>query len=276
MKKIFGVIGDPVLQSLSPQMHNAAHQALGIAADYQHFHVLKNDLERFFDRLHSGEISGVNVTSPHKKAVVKLCDELTPEAEAIGAVNTIFSQNGKLIGDNTDGRGYRKALLHEFELNIGELNVVVIGAGGASQAICHSLCAYGVPAITVANRTRERAANMVARLQTNFVSAYLQTATLAQLPLICDEADLIINTTTLGMQKSTWDDLNFISIIPAHAIVSDIVCDLNGTELLNTAIARGLKTIDGYGMLVEQAALSFELFTGTKAPTHVMRKALKS
>lgn len=273
--KIFGVIGDPVAHSLSPAMHGAALKALGIKAKYDTFHVKAKDLAAFFEKIRSGEIAGMNVTIPHKEATMSFCDKLSREACAIGAVNVAVLKDGKIFGDNTDGRGYLKSLLEAFSLNLSQMTVLVFGAGGASLAICHALCSVGVSGLTIVNRDIERAQNLIARLQTYFPNQHLQTVSFANASLIAEDADLVINATSLGMNNTTWPNLDFVADLPAHAIVSDIVYYPRETELLRVAGARGLKTHDGLGMLLYQGAIAFELFTGRKAPTDIMRDALE-
>ena len=273
--KIFGVIGDPVAHSLSPAMQNAGFKELGLKAKYEAFYVKAEGLKDFFEKIRSGEIAGVNVTIPHKEAALNLCDELSTEAAAIGAVNTVILKDEKIFGDNTDGRGYLKSLLEEFALNLSQMTVLVFGAGGASLAICYALCGAGIAGLTISNRDVERARNLAARLQTYFPNQHLQAVSFASAGLVAEDADLVINATSLGMNGLPWQTLDFVADLPGHAVVSDIVYRPRETELLRAASTRGIKTHDGLGMLLHQGAIAFECFTGHKAPIKVMCDALE-
>lgn len=273
-EKIFGVVGDPVAHSLSPGMHNAAFAELKLEAEYRRFPVTAEGLPDFFRRLRDGEISGVNVTVPHKQAVIPFLDELSEEARVIGAVNTVVAENGKLTGHNTDGAGYLKSLFSEFTLNMGEVYVVLIGAGGAALAVAHALAGTGVASLEIVNRDKGRAGNLVARLQVEHPNAHFPTGSFADLGRICEDADLVVNATSLGMEGKDWPDLSFVAELPGHAIVSDVVYVPKETGLLKAASNRGLKVHYGCGMLLHQAARAFELFTGKKAPVDVMEKTL--
>lgn len=256
-------------------MQNAGLKALGRNAKYEAFAVTAGGLAAFFEKIRNGDVAGVNVTVPHKEAALKLCDDVSAEASAIGAVNTVTFRNGKIYGDNTDGRGYLKSLLEAFTLNLPQMTVLIFGAGGAGLAVCHALCGAGVAGLTIANRDVERARNLVARLQTHFPNQHLQTVSFTNAGLIASDADLVINATSLGLNGAPWPNLDFVGELPGHAIVSDIVYRPRETELLRAAAARGLKMHDGVGMLLHQGVLALEIFTGRKAPVDVMRDALE-
>jgi shikimate dehydrogenase len=275
-ERIFGVIGDPVGHSLSPALHNAAFAALKIDAEYRRFPVSSAELPTFLTRLHSGEINGVNVTVPHKRAVIPLLDEISDEARVIGAVNTIVNDRGKLVGHNTDGMGYLESLNSEFAPNMGETYAVLIGAGGAAMAVAHALVGAGIASLEIVNRDRARAENLAARLQITHPAAHVPTAAFSDLARVCEDANLLVNATSLGLEGNDWPDLGFVKALADETIVSDIVYVPRQTPLLKAALARGLKVHYGAGMLIYQAVRAFEIFTGEKAPAAEMRDALEN
>lgn len=273
-----GVIGDPVDQSPSPAMFNPALQELGIAGDYKHYHVKPADLESFFRRMRAGEIHGVNVTIPHKQAVIPFLDELTPEAKAIGAVNTIYFENEKLMGHNTDGAGYVQSLKNHLEEPLEELGVVVVGAGGASRAICYNLLKEDVGELLLVNRDAQKGLALVEHLRTLFPAQSFSLSQQNWEPFLQNGwalADVLINTTSLGLKnENPWPTLDFVAKLPKHCTVSDIVANPRETQLLNDAKSSGLRTIEGWEMLLNQALLAFEKFTQKKAPAPIMEQAL--
>lgn len=264
-----GVLGYPVRHSLSPAMHNAAFRALGLNWVYLAFEVAPNALSQAIVGVRGLGIRGLNLTIPHKEAVLPLIDGLTDAAQRIGAVNTLFWEAGRLIGDNTDAGGFLRAL-HEAGVEPSGQHVLVYGAGGAARAVIYALQQAGA-SITVANRTPERAGALAAAF-----GAQAVPMTLEALRPLFPRVDGMVNCTTLGMTPNTgttppveWDAL------PPTVWVCDLVYRPLQTRLLQEAHARGLKTVDGLGMLIHQGALALERWTGRDAPVPVMRAAIE-
>ncbi len=272
-----GLIGYPLDHTLSPKIHTAALQACGLDGDYSLFPVAPGDkqgLKELLDRVRSKQIHGLNVTIPHKQNVIEFMDELTPTAQAIGAVNTIHMNGDKLVGDNTDAPGFLvdlKKLQAEFPSPIlGEgvrvrgKSAIVLGAGGSSCAVVHALLNDGWN-VTIAARRIEQAQQLTA----SFPDYHLPFANLPDLRLLIFE--LLVNTTPLGMSP------NFeTSPLPENAelsqgtIVYDLVYNPRETKLVRDARSQGLKATTGLGMLIEQAALAFEIWTGHNPPRDIL------
>ncbi len=262
-----GLIGYPLGHSLSPKIHNAALTACGLQGKYSLFPIAPDDMQGLKDiliRVRNGEIHGLNVTIPHKQNVIPLLDELTPTAQAIGAVNTISMRDGKLVGDNTDAPGFLKDL---GGLNIPQISkALVLGAGGSARAVVYALVHAGWD-VTLSARRPEQAQT----LASNYHLPICQFP-FSDLPTF----NLLINTTPLGMtpnvDTSPWPDhLPF----PKDAAVYDLVYNPRETKLVRDARAAGLPARTGLGMLIEQAALAFEIWTGRKPPREVLFKAVQ-
>ncbi len=260
-----GLIGYPLAHSLSPKIHKAALHDCGLSGDYALFPTPPNDLQGLKDLLEqvrSGQIAGLNVTIPHKQTVISLLDELTPTAQAIGAVNTIYLQNDKLTGDNTDAGGFLADLDKFLAGHITSKKALVLGAGGSARAVAYALVNAGWQ-VALAARRPEQAQALIAQFPDHDTQlspiAYQADAFQPLLPNL----DLIVNTTPLGMSpqidNSPWPaGLPF----PQRAAVYDLVYNPPDTKFVLDARAAGLRAITGLGMLVEQAARAFELWTG--------------
>lgn len=271
-----GVIGDPVSQSPSPDMFNAALQELGILGIYHHYHVTTSELEEFVLKLRHHEIDGINITIPHKQAIIPFLDTLTHEAQKIGAVNTVYRSNGQLIGHNTDGDGFWMSLQKHLSSNLSHEHVWLLGAGGASMAIGYTLLNKGLNHLTVCNRSLENSKELVTKWQTQFPKAAIQTHDWNDFLLKGDtQATLLINTTSLGLKsQNPWPKLNFLQHLPKTQTVCDIVANPIATELLQNAENLGFKTVAGWEMLLNQAVLAFHKFTNQNAPQACMQTAL--
>jgi shikimate dehydrogenase len=239
----------------------------------------ENELKELLETVRSGEIHGLNVTIPHKQTVIPYVDELTPTAQAVGAVNTIYFRDGKLVGDNTDAPGFL-ADLKQFLVNIPysefRKNALVLGAGGSARAVVYALLQDGWQ-ITLAARRPEQAESLADNLSQNSISNIQYPISIIQFPISNLESpfSLIVNTTPLGMtpnvNNSPWPtDFPF----PENAAVYDLVYNPRETLLVRNARAAGLPATTGVGMLIEQAALAFEIWTGREAPRDVMRDAV--
>ena len=268
--RLCGVIGDPIEHTMSPAIHNAAFTQMGLDYVYVSFQVKEEELDKAIDGMRALNIRGLNVTIPHKVAVIPLLDELDPLAEKIGAVNTISNNNGVLKGYNTDASGFLQALL-ERGIKPEEKKVVMLGAGGASRAVSFSLVERGVH-LVILNRRLERAEELAGRLSTTFnkeVKALeLVAGNLAQ---VLGEADILVNATSVGMSPDINKTPVPSSLLKPGMVVVDIVYNPIRTRLLREAEAIGAKTVNGVDMFVWQGALAFETWTGAKAPVELMR-----
>lgn len=282
--KLIGIFGDPVAHTLSPVIHNAAFESLGLDFVYVPFHVRPRELEAAVGALRALGMPGVNLTIPHKEKVIGYLDGVDEDASAVGAVNTVVNRGGKLTGYNTDGEGFLRSLTEETGFNPEGKKIIILGAGGASRGILASIVKRKPERVIVANRTLERAELLVKEFKEKFKGIKADAVELDEATLGpgLKEADLLVNTTSIGMEvggqvggKGGGDSpLSFaIENLPDKAVVSDIVYRPIVTGLIKGAEERGLKTLRGLGMLVGQGALSFELWTGEKAPVHVMRQA---
>ncbi len=272
--KIFLLIGDPVEQSLSPAMQNAAFKVLGLNCIYAAIDVPQRFLADAIAGVRAMKISGLNVTIPHKIAVAGLLDELDESASLAGAVNTIKNQRGKLIGFNTDGEGALRA----FKNKIGSVkgkDAVLLGAGGAGRAIAFSLARAGAR-LTIANRTISRAKVLASMIEQKLgVGVAAIPLNRERLKKVLKDADVLINSTSVGMHPATDQTLVTSDMMHRGLVVNDIVYKPLETRLLREARRAGAKTIDGLGMLVHQGALSFEIWTGRRAPIKVMDAAAR-
>lgn len=251
-------------------MHNAALQTCGINGVYVPFEVQPEALEGAVAGVRALGIQGVNVTVPHKEAVVPFLDALTPEAQRLGAVNTLYWDNGRLCGDTTDGRGYIAALQSEGFVPAPGSTVVVLGAGGSARSVVSALADIHCT-VVVANRTVSKAEALIS-LGASAIGSYESSIVMDALA----GAALVVNTTTLGMAPNVgvMPALDVARLQPS-CVVSDLIYRPSRTELLLQADARGLRTQNGLEMLVQQGALSFERWLGVSPPVQVMRQAVQ-
>ncbi len=273
--RIVGVIGDPVEHSRSPQMHNAAFAKAGLDYVYVPFHVRPKDLAAAIAGFKAINVVGINVTLPHKQAVISHLTSISREAELIGAVNTLTFTDEGIHGDNTDAPGVLRALEENETMSVpvGE-NVVVLGAGGAARAVVVALALAGVASITIANRTVERAVALAEEMgQKTGISMQGLGLSDAQLPVAVRESMLLINTATVSMD-ATHPLLISADWLQPNTIVYDIVYTPPVTPLMRAAAARGCETLGGMGMLVHQGAIAFEKWTGIAPCTETMHQAL--
>jgi len=272
--KLFALIGDPVEQSLSPAMHNAAFRALGLNCAYVALRVPERSLADAIGGVRALGIAGFNVTIPHKIDIVGLLDGLDESASLVGAVNTVKNDRGKLIGFNTDGEGALRAL----EGKIGSVNgkdAVLLGAGGAARAIAFSLARAGAR-LTIANRTVPKARALASTIEQKLgINVEVIPIDRAELTEALKNADALINATSIGMYPRGDQTLVSASMMHRGLIVNDIVYKPLRTRLLQEAKRVGGRTIDGLGMLVHQGALAFEIWTGKRAPIKVMETAAR-
>ena len=273
--KIVGVIGDPVEHSRSPQMHNAAFEELGLNYVYVPFHIPPDALPAAIEGFKAINVVGLNVTIPHKQAVIPFLDEVSRDVELIGAVNTLTFQKGRIKGDNTDGLGFLEGMRETgFELTQGE-SALVIGAGGSARAVIVALTSIGLETIFVANRTTSKAIKLAEDLSdtigTSIHGIGLDDAQLAD---IVDRVALVVNTASVGMDISRPPLIHTEWLRPQTAVY-DIVYTPPETRLLLEAAERGCHTIQGLGMLVHQGAIAFEKWTKTAPPVKTMKQVLQ-
>ena len=270
-----GLIGYPLGHSLSPKIHAAALKACGLQGTYSLFPISPEDkpaLQALLTRIRSGEIHGLNVTIPHKQSVIELMNELTPTAKAIGAVNTIYFRESKLIGDNTDAPGFLsdlKRVMSENQSSIANRkSAIVLGAGGSARAVVYALLHDGWN-VTLAARRIEQAQQLAKSFP-----GYNLSLTIFDLRSL--DFDLIVNTTPLGMTPNIeTSPLPKNMIFSKHTFIYDLVYNPRETKLVKDVRAQGLSAATGLGMLIEQAALAFEKWTGANVDRTAMRKAVE-
>lgn len=267
-----GVLGWPIEHSRSPAIHTAALEASGIDAVYLPLPVPPASLASAVDGLRALGALGANVTLPHKERVMEHLDAVEPSARAIGAVNTIVRDGDRLVGANTDGAGLARSL-HEAGVTLAGARVLVVGAGGAARASVAGLLEAGAGRVAVAARRVERAAEIASSIE-GAVSA-LDLGDPEAMRDAAAQTDLLVQATsaTLGERDPAFAASLPLAALPASAAVVDLVYSPRATSVLRAAAARGLRTVDGLGMLVWQAALAFERWHGVTAPVEVMRRA---
>lgn len=264
--RVAAVIGCPVRHSLSPVVHNAAYRVLGLDWVYVAFEVPPGSGRRAIEAMRALGIDGLNVTMPHKSDVAGAVDRLTPAALALGAVNTVTRgpRRDELIGDNTDGAGFIDTLRIDEGFEPAGRRCVVVGAGGAGRAVVRALADAGAVAITVVNRTPDRA-----------VAAAALAGAVGRVgrPADAAEADLVVNATPLGMRGGDAElPVDPVALGPGQLVV-DLVYHPVVTPLVDAARARGAAATNGLGMLIHQAARAIRLWTGEDPPLEVMSAA---
>ena len=271
--KICGLIGDPVEHTMSPVMHNAAFDKLGLDYAYLPFRVSPEELPQAVSGLRALNAIGFNVTIPHKVAVIPLLDELDSLAEKIGAVNTVVNDNGVLKGYNTDASGFLQVLL-ERGVEPAEKNIVLLGAGGAARAIAYILAERNTH-LTILNRREELdwaeaiAANIRKDLGKDVEVFELLPDHLAA---ALEPAHILVNATSVGMSPAIDVSPVPTQLMKSGLVVVDIVYNPARTKLLQDAAAAGAVTVEGLDMLVWQGALAFEKWTGEKPPFDLMKE----
>jgi len=267
LKKAY-ILGHPLGHSLSPIMHNAAFKHLGIDAKYCKKDILATDLPKTIDLLRQKDVFGANVTIPYKLAVMPFMDSLSEAATAIGAVNTIVNNSGKLLGHNTDASGYLRALQENAGFEAEGKLVVMLGAGGAARAVAYSLLKTGVEVLYIHNRTFEKAKSLAKEFK---FLGNIKAINKTELKEKIRACDLLINTTSVGMKHNAKDPkIAAVEVLPNSGFVSDIVYRPAKTKLLADAEKLGLATQNGLAMLVYQGAQAFEMWLKQEAPVEVM------
>jgi shikimate dehydrogenase len=278
------VIGDPIAQSRSPLFQNAGLRAAGIAAAYGRLHVPRERLAETLELLPKCRFLGANVTFPHKTEALRLAASADPLAAAIGAANTLLVEGGTIRAFNTDAPGFARAIRATFQVDLRDLRVVVLGAGGgAGRAIAHQCAADRCERLVLVNRTHEKARALADELAPRMAGPRLlgANARLKAIPweegLIKEElaqADLAVNATNIGMHPGDPSVLPEALILP-HLMVYDAVYAPARTPLLRAAEAAGARAANGFAMLLHQGALAFEIWFGREAPLQAMETALR-
>ena len=276
--KTYGLLGETIGYSLSHYMHNAAFDKLGLKAEYKTFDIPESGLGDFFSRVKAGTISGCNVTIPYKERALDFVDGRSPAVCAIGALNTIVREDGKIVGHNTDYHGFVKSLRGRAAGDLGfepeEKSAFVFGAGGAAKAVVYSLLILGAKKIAIADvdikKAEALAASAAEKQKGNTLITVAQDE--AQYDEFISRSDLLVNATPSGTGEGDAPLFDY-KFIDKTLAVFDLVYAKN-TPLVTEAKSRGTRVINGLNMLLYQAARSFELWTGKEAPLDTMRKAL--
>lgn len=273
--ELVGAFGCPIDENPTGVMEEAAFAAKGLDYRYLTIKVNQSDLPQAMAAVRALNMRGINLTIPHKVECLKYLDEMSPAAEIIGAVNVVVNNGGKLWGDNTDGKGLLDSLENEG-IEVSGKNIMVLGAGGASRAICVEAALAGAKHITIANRDREKGETLTSLINS-------RTKTKADFVLwnhpidIPQNTDILVNATSIGLFPNVNEkpEINY-SGITEKMTVTDVVFNDPNTLFLKEAKKQGAKAIDGLGMLVNQGAVNFYLWTGVEAPKELMIKTLKN
>ncbi|MNO38561.1 Shikimate dehydrogenase [compost metagenome] len=268
---LLGVMGDPIAHSKSPVMHTAALKALGITGAYVPLHIVPGQLGEAIQAVRTLGFRGVNVTIPHKVAVMEYMDRLDDSALAVGAVNTVVNDDGVLTGYNTDGIGYVRSLKAEAAPDLTGSRILVIGAGGAARGIIAALLLEHPSAVMIANRTVEKSEQLAEAFQ---AKGTVSGIGMHEIGSHIAEMDIVINTTSVGM----YPHMDAAPIEPAllreGIIVSDLIYNPLQTRLLTESLERGCRIHGGLGMFVYQGAYALEYWTGRSAPVDIMRQTI--
>ena len=271
--ELVGVFGDPVEGNPTGVLEEAGFAALGLNYRYLTMKVTPEDFDAAMKSLKALNMKGINLTMPHKITVLPYLDEISQAARIIGAVNTIVIRNGKLIGDNTDGKGFVQALEREHTKPEGK-SITILGAGGAAKAIAIECALAGASSVTIINRDEKKGLNLVHSIleHTPAKAAFLPWTAHQPIP---EGTDILINATPIGLHPhgDQKPDVDY-DTIKSSMVVSDVVFNPPVTPFLKEAASRGAKTISGLGMLVCQGALNFTIWTGQESPYDVMYQAL--
>ena len=278
-----GVFGDPVKHSLSPRMQNAALRHCKIDMQYARFQISPDELREAIDLIRKLEFVGVNLTIPHKIAVLRLIDVADENVRRIGAVNVIKVESGKLHGFNTDGRGFARAIREVFSVDLRDLRVMILGAGGAARAIALQCAKENSERLVIANRSFEKTQKLADELRDFFAGPKVLGPVPRLQPVPLEEAairfqianvDLIVNATPVGLNRG--DPLPIAArLLAPHLMVYDTIYSAERTPFVSAAIEAGARATNGLSMLLHQGALAFEIWSQREAPIEVMRKALR-
>jgi shikimate dehydrogenase len=277
-----GVFGDPVEHSLSPQMQNAALRHCKIDMQYARFHISPGELPEAFDCVRKLGFIGLNLTIPHKIAALEVLDSADDNANRIGAANVVKIDDGKLRGFNTDGRGFSRAVREGFSIDLRDLRVMILGAGGVARAIALQCAKENCERLVIANGTMEKGQQLADSLR-DFFSGPKVLGPVSRLQAIPWEenafrfqianVDLLVNATPVGLNRGDASPIPARLLAP-HVMVYDTIYSDKRTPLLTAAIEAGARGANGLSMLLHQGALAFEIWFQREAPLEVMRAAI--
>ena len=275
MTQLVGIFGYPLGHSISPAFQQAAFDHYSLPVRYLAWPTPSDRLEEETARLRGERYLGANVTVPHKERVRDYLDDIDPWARSIGAVNTIVREGDNLVGYNTDAYGFIRSLRERGEFDPPTKRVLLLGAGGAARAAAFGLANEWVASLTIANRTFQRAELLADDVRSSLHHVVAIPMTEAALEEACASADLIVNSTSVGMSHSDEEERTPLkaSIIPSTALVCDMVYNPPETPLLREAARAGARTLGGLSMLIYQGAAAFQRWTGKDAPIEVMFRA---
>ena len=277
-----GVFGDPIGHSLSPQMQNAALNACEIDMQYARFQISPAELDEALRRVRELDFVGVNLTVPHKIAALGFVDAFDENAREVGAVNTIKIENGSLLGFNTDGKGFARAIREDFAVDLRDLRVLVLGAGGAARAIALQCAKENCERLVIASRDLEKAKKLTEGLRSFFAGPKVLGPVPRLQAIAWDETvfrfqianvDLVVNATPLGLNRADAAPIPARLLAP-HLMIYDTIYSSGPTAFVSAAIEAGARSANGLSMLLHQGALAFEIWFGRAAPLDAMRKAL--
>ena len=275
MTKLAGLLGYPLAHSISPAFQQAAFDHYSLPVTYHAWPTHPDSLESAVIKLRGDAYLGANVTVPHKEAVGAYLDVIDSWARSVGAVNTILNERGTLKGYNTDSYGFIVSLKEKGGFDPEGKRALLLGAGGAARAAAFGLAQEGIASLTIANRTIERAQSLAEAVRSTIGAVTVAPMTEAALAEVAANAEVIINSTSIGMSHSDSEGLTPLEgrVIPPTAFVYDMVYNPVETPLLKEAAKAGARRLGGLPMLVYQGAAAFERWTGEKAPLDVMFQA---
>ncbi len=273
--KLVGIIGWPIEHTFSPSLHNAAFTEVGLDWAYLPLSVSPDDLEAAVDGIKAMGFMGFNVTMPHKKTVIEYLDGLSEEAILADAVNTVKRDDDRLVGHNTDGRGFIESLKIDADFLPEGKDALIIGAGGAARSVAISLAMSNVSSLTVVNRTSNKAKILTALIKDNFPECEVKVLSQNDEKIVSAKkgCQLIVNATSVGMRGNPGLPID-VSEIGAGHLVYDLIYDPVETEFLKRANELGAKTLNGTKMLLYQGMIAWEIWTGLKPPADKMIETL--
>jgi shikimate dehydrogenase len=272
--ELVGCFGDPVAENPTGVMQEAAFNAMGLNWRYLTIEVKREGLADAMRGIRAMGFQGINLTIPHKVAVMELLDDVAPDARMIGAVNTVRREGNRLIGENTDGKGFLRGIREDGGIDPKGKRVVILGAGGAARAISVELALAGAAELVIYNRSPERGQSMVSDLKSR-AKANTRFEQWSKTVHVTQEVDILVNATSIGLfpDVGAMPDVSLDGARP-DLMVCDVIPNPPETRLVQAARARGLKVLTGLPMLVYQGAIGFEMWTGQKPPEQVMKEAL--
>lgn len=270
--ELIGLFGCPVDENPTVVIMEAAFKALGLNYRYNTMLVYPENLETAVKSLKALHMKGTHITIPHKVSVIPYLDRLTDTAALIGAVNTVYEDHGEMVGENTDGKGFIKSLEDEH-IKISGKKAVILGAGGAARAIAVELALAGARKIIIVNRSRDRGETLV-KLINEKTTAHAEFTLWEGCYNVDEDTDILVNCTSIGLYPDTNVPNIDYNTLKSTTVVCDIIPNPLHTRFMAKAQACGCKTLDGFSMLINQAAVSFKLWTGIDAPVEIMKMAM--